>query len=159
MSGLRIDRRVAWEPTSGQTVGSFMDSGHYPKVLLVEDDSLIAMALQWEFESADFEVVGVAHSEQTALLAAHETAANVAVVDYTLATGTGESAAVMLRRAGVKVIMATGVVRSARARTALQGLWCLEKPYAPRRAVQAARDLLETEDPNETAAKRGYLVL
>jgi DNA-binding response OmpR family regulator len=136
-----------------------MESHNHRKILLVEDDSLIAMALQWEFERAGFDVVGVAHSERTALAATQETEPDVAIIDYMLASGTGECAAVALREAGLKVIIATGVVHVAKARSSLRGLWCLEKPYEARHAVQVARDLLESNDPDRTASEQGYLVL
>ena len=78
------------------------------KVLIVEDELLIAVELDRIVEGAGHEIVGVAASVDQAL--AHAARAEVALVDLRLADGHsgGSLARRLMDRFGIKVIFVTG---------------------------------------------------
>jgi two-component system, response regulator PdtaR len=58
-----------------------------PRVLIVEDEALIAMDLALQVESLGYELIGVASSADGALVKAAEKPADIALVDLDLADG------------------------------------------------------------------------
>ncbi len=83
------------------------------KVLLVEDQYLIARQLEAIVESAGHIVIGIATSQQEACSLATEHAPDLAIVDVSLSDGpTGlETAYFINQNCGAKVVFATANVR------------------------------------------------
>ncbi len=62
-----------------------MNDGETPRILIVEDEAIVAMDLRDQIEHAGYEVVGVAHSGAAALeLVDRETEMDLAILDVRL---------------------------------------------------------------------------
>ena len=78
------------------------------RVLIVEDDALIASDVEQALTSAGYEVCGIASSEREALLIAGTLKPDLAVVDVRLAPGDGRNVARELaERYDTTILMAT----------------------------------------------------
>src|ERR1700722_13508607 len=88
--------------------GNVCSSMNTFRVLIVEDDSLVAMSLEDVLSDAGHEICGVAGSEREALELAEGTRPTFAVVDMRLSPGDGRVVARdLVRRYGAAVLMAT----------------------------------------------------
>ncbi|KQY86523.1 MULTISPECIES: response regulator [unclassified Brevundimonas] len=110
------------------------------RILVIEDEALVAMELRFVLEDLGHEVVGTAADAQTALRLVHETDVDLALVDIHLSDGpTGiELGRELGQKLGVTVLFMTanpGMVRSGVAGT----IGVLSKP-TDERAVQTAVD-------------------
>ncbi|MCH9809505.1 MAG: response regulator [Alphaproteobacteria bacterium] len=121
------------------------------QVLLVEDNVLLAVALQAELEVAGYGVIGPAHSAAQARALANEHDFEVAVIDIDLQDGrTGGTLAKELSHDhSCAVVFATGQTHLARE-------WCdyavgvLKKPFNPKtvvRTVEGASEFLSGKTP------------
>ena len=119
------------------------------RVLVVEDEALIAEAVEEALTEAGYEVCGVAHSEAEALRIAHQTHPDLAVVDVRLDPGSGRNVARELAdRFNTIVLMATAEGASSLQEIGAQGV--IPKPYSPSlipSALEAAQQLSEGNDP------------
>jgi len=117
------------------------------RVLIVEDDSFIAMSLEDVLSDAGHEICGVAGSEREALELAEATRPSFAVVDMRLSPGDGRVVArELVRRYDTAVLMATADSAQFESLAATGAVACLPKPYATWRvpaALQAICDLRE----------------
>jgi len=117
------------------------------RLLLVEDDFLIASAAEMALAQAGHEVVGMAPDAAVALAIARRRIPDLCLVDVNLRDGaTGVAFAIALHRAcGVRSLFAT--TDAARCRAAGPAAFgCLMKPYGVdelRRAVEACEALLQ----------------
>ena len=119
------------------------------RVLIVEDDPIVAATLEAVLTDAGFDVCGVEATERDAILTADQTRPHLAVVDVVLAVGDGRVVARELAdRYQTIVVMATAAEVSS-----LQGIGAaavVPKPYdcdlIPA-ALDAARRLSEGGDP------------
>ncbi|MGE4219260.1 MAG: response regulator [Alphaproteobacteria bacterium] len=105
------------------------------RILVVEDDFIIASALECRLADAGFTVVGVAASGAEAMAIAECAAPDLAIMDVRLSGGRDgiETAIELASRLGVRSIFVTAhgdAATRARARRARPLGW-LEKPYAP----------------------------
>lgn len=78
------------------------------RVLVVEDEALIAWLLSELLESRGYEVVGLATTESAAVELCRRNRPEVAVVDVRLKQGDGIAAAREMARDGVSVLFVTG---------------------------------------------------
>jgi CheY-like chemotaxis protein len=122
------------------------------RVLIVEDDPFIALALEAELLGAGCDVCGVEASQEGALRSAEIMRPPYAVVDVQLSPGDGRVVAkALFERYGTAVLLATahcGDIADL-ARTGAAG--CLPKPYWPQDvlpALAAARDMLDGRRPS-----------
>lgn len=104
-----------------------------PRILIVEDNYIIAVELEWGLLDAGFEVVGIADSAATAISLAALQHPTLAIMDVRLrGRRDGVDAAVeMFKETGVRCIFATAnqdLDLQDRARTAAPLGW-LPKPY------------------------------
>ena len=129
------------------------------RILIVDDEELIGMVLESEFEDAGFDVVGVERRQQDAVGTAHRSNPDVALVDHGLASGDGAQVALALDALGVKVIIATGDLAKVRGVASLVGFWCLPKPFDPAVALLAVRTRLVSTEMPVTLKALGCLVL
>ena len=84
-----------------------------PRVLIVEDESLLVMVLEDLLPELGYEVVATAHSVETALQAADEHAPDMAILDINLAGDASFPIADELDRRGIPYLFATGYGRQA----------------------------------------------
>ena len=99
------------------------------RVLVVEDDALVSMAIEAELADAGHAVVGPfgCRAEALASLLA-DRPPDAAVLDLRLRDGTCLDLARALRRLGVPFLVYTGSVASAQSSPALEGAPRIEKP-------------------------------
>ena len=79
-----------------------------PRILVVEDSSLIVMTLETLFEDAGWEMVGPASTVAEALLLANDPALDAALLDVNLGAETSWPVAAVLKTIGVPILFATG---------------------------------------------------
>jgi DNA-binding response OmpR family regulator len=85
------------------------------RVLIVEDEPLIAASIEWELRDRGHEVVGPAASAAHAWELARSAAPDLALVDINLMQrGEGVRVARVLRRRGVASVFVTGQISEAR---------------------------------------------
>lgn len=99
------------------------------KILIVEDEALIAMSIEAILEDNGYDVVEIADDEASALEAAERHNPELALVDMRLAGGdSGLSVARKLNAMGVAVVFATGNCPGAAIQKLAIG--CLHKPLS-----------------------------
>ncbi len=104
-----------------------------PRVLIVEDESLIAMMIEEAVQEAGYISCGTAGSETDALKLAETQPPDFAVLDINLELGgSGLNVGRELNARGVTILYATGYCPSHRAEMGETGARaCLSKPYRP----------------------------
>ena len=121
------------------------------KVLILEDEALIALSMQEVLSLVGVEVVGVAATVGEALRLAGSTNPDVAICDVRLAgRRDGIDGAVLLHESsGLPVIFVTGQDDSAtRQRAAkVDPVAYLEKPVRPQESSRRSRDIAPRPDP------------
>ena len=124
------------------------------RILIVEDEVLIAWMLAECLEGAGHEVIGpaAAMAEALALCEAAAPPPELAVLDINLRGGSNgvEVARALLERWGVRSIFASSdeMLEARRARTIALG--CVRKPYRPEtvlRGVEVAREVMDGRTP------------
>lgn len=123
-----------------------MSASQPRSVLVVEDETLVAMAAEDALRDEGFHVCGTAATEAAALRLAAEHAPDFAVVDLDLGRGgSGLTVGRALAADGVQVLYATGNAPSWRQEMEDSGARaCLAKPFAPAalpRALAVLEDL------------------
>lgn len=99
------------------------------RILVVEDEALVAMDIEAMIEIAGHVAVGLADDHDSASELADETGPDLALVDVQLSQGdSGIDVAQSLRERGVPVIFATGNCPAERGMGLALG--CLHKPYS-----------------------------
>lgn len=97
------------------------------RVLIVEDESLIALSVEDDLTDAGHIVSGIAASEAEAIEFAAAERPDCAVVDIRLAPGDGRLVARALAAQGI----ATGQCHEVKDLSHTGALGCLPKPYSP----------------------------
>ena len=122
------------------------------RILIVEDEALIAWMLADSLEDAGHEVVGPAATMAEALaLCEAAPPPELAVLDVNLRDGSSgvDLARALFERWGVLSIFASAQTMEAR-RARDIALGCIRKPYAPQtvlRCVETAREVLDGKTP------------
>jgi DNA-binding response OmpR family regulator len=98
------------------------------RVLIVEDEALVAYALKDCLQAAGFEVIGMAATEPMGRHLSAREQPHVAVVDVHLRTGSGIDLARSLIEQGTAVLFVTGNGRDSVAGSGLAATY-LEKPF------------------------------
>jgi DNA-binding response OmpR family regulator len=116
------------------------------RILIVEDEALIAFDTEHALTEAGYEVVGTIDSVEAALEAIADKQMDLVLVDLGLTDGgNGVEVAAAARRAGLHVLFVTG--RCPKGGESL-GIGCLEKPFTQ-------KDLLAAIQTIETLLTRG----
>lgn len=111
------------------------------KILIVEDEALVAMSLEFLLKLDDHHITGVAGDAVTAAASADREMPDLALIDIQLARGSsGYDAAVALHARGVLCFFLTGNVPIAPCPAIALG--CIEKPYSEA-VLQAALQIAE----------------
>ncbi|KAA2237246.1 response regulator [Salinarimonas soli] len=124
-------------------------AGHPLRLVIVEDEALLAMSMEDSLLDAGHEVLGVADDLASALALAGRTRPDLALVDVQLLRGSsGLDVAARFAELGIPCLFVTGNCPAERGRTAALG--CLHKPADERSllaAVVAARAVIRGEAP------------
>jgi len=119
---------------------------HAPRVLVVEDDFLVATEMEVALQIAGFVVAGVAATADEAIALARDTRPDLAIVDIRLygARDGVDAALIMFRDHAIRSIFATAHADAAvRARAApASPLGWLQKPYSMPLLVDTVRQAL-----------------
>ncbi|MFD1612002.1 response regulator [Sphingomonas tabacisoli] len=111
------------------------------RILIVEDEPLVAFDTEHALTDAGYEVVGTVDSVEGALDMVKSAKIDLALVDLGLTDGgNGVEVAAAARREGMHVLFVTG--RCPKGAASL-GLGCLEKPFS-QKDLRAAIEALET---------------
>lgn len=100
------------------------------RVLIVEDDALLALDIAHQMSDAGFEVVGPATSVAKALRLVAEIGCDVAILDVNLGKETGAPVALELKARGTPFVVLSGY-SSEQHPAAFQGAPFLAKPARP----------------------------
>ena len=121
------------------------------RVLIVEDEILIALDVEGALVAAGYEVCGVAGSQADALAMADATHPDLAVVDVSLGPGDGRVVArELFARHSTQVLFATGQCDEIRGLARSGAVACLPKPYRADdvpRALQAVSRIRRGHPP------------
>ena len=111
------------------------------RILILEDEGLIALMLALEIESAGHQVIGPVATVAEALALAAEVAPELALLDVNLGDGACDgidAAEILLDRYGCRALFISSQLDSSRAwRAHPWGL--LRKPYDPRMLIDSVR--------------------
>jgi CheY-like chemotaxis protein len=119
-----------------------VSSLHGRRVLIVEDEAFVAMALEEKFEAAGAEVVGPAATLAEATSFAESEEIDAAVLDIDLAGLDVFPAADILKRRGVPFIFQTGHGQRRELAADYPEVRVCKKPVSARDLVEVVRDLL-----------------
>jgi len=125
----------------GDIPDSVQVSVRLPRVLIVEDQALIAMDLQMALESQTLEVVGPVASAREAQILLADVPVDAALVDFLLEDGTAESLFDFLNKNEIPYALCTGAdAEELSARFPTTPI--LKKPYLVEDVIQVVRALL-----------------
>jgi CheY-like chemotaxis protein len=117
---------------------------HHQRVLIVEDEPVLAYALEELLIEADFEIAGVAARLETALAIIESGVCDAAVLDTNLAGVNVGPAASALAARGLPFIILSGYSPDQQ-NSAFSGALRLQKPCRPERLIQALRSILPAQ--------------
>jgi CheY-like chemotaxis protein len=109
------------------------------RVLLVEDEPIVAMGVAGQLSDAGAQVIGPCSTTGRALAALDEHRIDVAIVDYVLADANSECLQAALERKGIPFIVVTGYPRVLVRRDLRQRV--LSKPIPPEVLASTLRSL------------------
>lgn len=112
------------------------------RILIVEDDFLIAMELEAVLEDAGAEIIGLCRTVEEALAVADGNEVAVAILDIRLGREEVTPVACRLAERGTPFVFYTGQVDIASLRAEWPGRPIIQKPAHPRTIVQALADQL-----------------
>ena len=128
-----------------QTVRS---TQHNPRILIVEDEPMLAFALEEYLIDTGFDVTGVAGRLETALAMIEGSAFDAVILDANLAGVSAGPAALALTARGLPFVVISGYLASQQ-QNAFKGALCLQKPCPPDRLIEALRSILPVESALE----------
>lgn len=143
-------QRAAWRRTSYPLFAPASDEGRSPssgtqgtKVLIVEDDHLVAIEAEYALLEAGYEVAGIAATAAEAFALARAERPDIVVMDIRLAgDGDGIDTAIELfADSGLRSVFATahGDAATRSRAEAAKPLGWLSKPYQPEALVRAVK--------------------
>ncbi len=112
-----------------------------PRILIVEDEPMLAFVLEEVLIDAGFEVAGVATKLATALAIIESGACDAAILDANLGGVSAGPAASALAARGLPCLIVSGYSPD-QLPSAFSGALCLQKPCKPDRLIQALRSIL-----------------
>jgi two-component system, response regulator PdtaR len=125
-------------------------SHHVMRILIAEDEALIALNTQAALEAAGHSVVGVAMTSDEAITLAASCRPDLVLMDIRLAKGNGvEAAQAIHARWAIPSLFATSYREHAGA-TCHAALGCLRKPYDQRslvRSIQIVERVMDGLEP------------
>ena len=113
-------------------------------ILIIEDEPVLAFALEEFLIESGFEIAGVAARLETALTMIESVVFDVAILDTNLAGVDASPAASALRARELPFIVVSGYVPGQQ-QSAFSGALCLQKPCPPERLIQALHSVLPAQ--------------
>ncbi|MGA7325008.1 MAG: response regulator [Rhodomicrobium sp.] len=136
--GIRLIRdEERGKPTSGAAL-----SGQRPRILVVEDEALVATEIAHVLTEAGFDIIGPARSVPTALDLLKRFACEAAVLDINLGRETSEAVATELRAAETPFVTLSGYSCEEH-HSAFAGAPALTKPLRPGLLITELRRCIE----------------
>ena len=123
---------------------SAVDPAEPPRVIIVEDEPLVAENLRDDLVEAGFEVVGVAPRVESALKLIEGTGFDVAIIDANLAGTSAAPAAAALSARGLPFMVLSGYAREQLQREFSEAVY-IQKPYRVRKLIDALNSLLHKQ--------------
>jgi CheY-like chemotaxis protein len=123
---------------------SAVDPAEPPRVIIVEDESLVAENLRDDLVEAGCEVVGVAPRVESALKLIEGTGFDVAIIDANLAGTSAAPAAAALSARGLPFMVLSGYAREQLQREFSEAVY-IQKPYPVRKLIDALNSLLHNQ--------------
>jgi DNA-binding response OmpR family regulator len=124
------------------------------RVLVVEDEAMVAFAMETALSEAGHTVVGLARDEKLALSLARSQQPELALVDFKLARGSsGEAVAIQLHALGIPTLFVSANPKDCKNSSAPGALACLAKPFTDMdvvAAVETAQKLMAGDRPKMT---------
>ena len=129
----------------GMSAGSAaLDTALQPRILIVEDEAILALLLEEFLVDAGFEIAGVAGRLETALALIKRGQFDAAILDANLAGVSSGPAASALTEGGVPFIVVSGYLPEQQP-DAFSGAVCLQKPCRPDDLIQTLRTILRIQ--------------
>ncbi|MDQ4135424.1 MAG: response regulator [Pseudomonadota bacterium] len=123
-----------------------------PRVLLVEDEALIALALADDLEMAGYEVAGPFHRCSDSLDWLGRETPDLAIIDIHLRDGSSAELAEVLRERGVPFIIFSGERRDRQVADAFAGALWLSKPVGTRELLETVGSIVPARAPARPCA-------
>ena len=123
---------------------SAVDAAEPARVIIVEDEPLVAENLRDDLVEAGFEVVGVAPRVESALKLIEDTGFDVAILDANLAGTSAAPAAAALSARGLPFMVLSGYAREQLQREFSEAVY-IQKPYRVRKLIDALNSLLHKQ--------------
>jgi DNA-binding response OmpR family regulator len=114
------------------------------RILIVEDEPMLAFTLEEYLIDAGFEVVGVAGRLETALAIIESGVVDAAILDANLAGVSAGPAALALTARGLPFIVVSGYLPEQQP-SAFDGALRVQKPCRPERLIQSLRSVLPAQ--------------
>jgi DNA-binding response OmpR family regulator len=117
------------------------DTTRQPRILIIEDEAILALVLEEFLTDAGFEIAGIAGRLETALALIQRGVTDAAILDANLAGVSSAPAAAALTARGVPFVVVSGYLPEQQP-GAFAGALCLRKPCRPDDLVRALHSLL-----------------
>lgn len=124
------------------------EQGRPMRILIVEDEPVIAFELEQTLIGAGFEIVGVAGRLEEGLAIVESGALDAAVVDANLHRVSAAPIATALTARGLPFIVTTGYFRE-QLPVEFQPGTLIEKPCCPEQLIETLRSLLEPQQMHD----------
>lgn len=121
-----------------------------PRVLLLEDNSVLAESIAFALKTYHLDVVGPFATNDLAERELTKDSMEVGILDLELATGTSIPTAIRLREAGIPFLFMSGHDMEEELPEEFQNEICLQKPIAPEILAEAIEELREGQKAAET---------
>jgi CheY-like chemotaxis protein len=118
------------------------DSRRNARILIVEDEPVLAFILEELLMDAGFEIAGVAGRLETALAIIERGVLDAAILDANLAGVSAGPAASALAARGLPFIVVSGYLPEQQPRAFFSAALRLQKPYRPDDLIEALRGIL-----------------
>lgn len=122
------------------------------RVLVADDEAVIALEIEYQLDRAGAEVVGPAHNLEEALRLAAEPAISAAILDVRLGRDSIDPVAGALDRASVPFIFFTGQLDSDEVRRRWPGRSFIQKPAPSSVLLEAVRALIDNRPKADIGA-------
>ncbi|MDR3516890.1 MAG: PAS domain S-box protein [Azospirillaceae bacterium] len=118
-----------------------LDGPHRARILIVEDEPMLAFTLEELLIEAGFEIAGVAGRLETALALIESGVCDAAIIDANLAGVSASPAATALTARGLPFLVLSGYLPSQQ-HSAFSAALCLQKPCRPDDLIRSLRSIL-----------------
>ena len=120
------------------------------RVLIVEDEALLAMDMEFSLTQSGFDVVGIADTEREAVLLVDQQRPDLILMDITLRDGDGLAVARAIadRKAKIVFVSASSDPATLAAAEALRPLGFIRKPYASHELPGILKRMLNLDAAN-----------